>query len=116
MDSLKERERRVDERRELLESFPLLGSMAWWRGRLGLQAKDAGKGAPYKSLNFERLKSTSRIKRAINGRDSKGSGRQANGEGSRFRETKSDKETVCSERILRSKRENSMTRVRSIFG
>jgi hypothetical protein len=53
VDSLKERERRVDERRELLESFPLLGSMAWWKGRPGLQAKDAGKGVPYKSLNFE---------------------------------------------------------------
>lgn len=39
----------------------------------------------------------------MNGRDSKGSGRQANGEGSQFRETKSDKETVCSERILSSK-------------
>jgi hypothetical protein len=53
VDSLKECERRVDERRELLESFPLLGSMTWWKGRPGLQAKDAGKGVPYKSLNFE---------------------------------------------------------------
>jgi hypothetical protein len=49
MDSLNERERRVDERRELLESLPLLESMAWWKVRPGLQARNAGKGVPYRS-------------------------------------------------------------------
>jgi hypothetical protein len=46
VDNLNERERLAEDGREVLEPLPLGESMAWWKGRPRLKARDADEGVP----------------------------------------------------------------------